>query len=270
MSDDVWEVYAIKYADHMERRRPESFLGGDPHDLPMPMFYYFWALVRPDRAIVVDTGFDAKVAARRERRLTRPVGDGLKALGVDPDSVRDVIITHLHNDHAGNDGLFPNARYHLQDCEMEFATGRCMCHRQMSRVFEVDDVKAMVGRVFDERVTFHDGAGEIAPGVTVHLIGGHSKGLQAVRVKTRRGFVALASDASHYYAHMEERRVFPIVYNLADVLDGYRKVAGLASSRDAVIPGHDPLVMDRYPSARPNMDGWAARLDADPARPAAE
>ena len=78
---------------------------------------------------------------------------------------------------------------------------------------------------------FHDGTEEIAPGITVHLIGGHSKGLQCVRVKTRRGHVVLASDATHLYAHMEQGRVFPITYNLGEVLEGYGTLKKLASSQ---------------------------------------
>jgi glyoxylase-like metal-dependent hydrolase (beta-lactamase superfamily II) len=263
MSDAVYEVYAIKYGD-LDRRRPEQFIGGDPHDVPMPLFYYVWAIVGGGRTIILDTGFDEARAAARQRTVTRPVGAGLKALGIDPASVKDVVISHLHYDHAGNDGLFPNARYHLQDCEMEYATGRCMCHQHLRAIFEADDVTAMVRRVFADRVTFHDGEGEIAPGVTVHHIGGHSKGLQAIRVRTRRGWVVLTSDASHYYDHMLDGRVFPIVYNVGEVLEGYRTLKRLASSDAHLVPGHDPLVFEIYPAARPNMAGWAARLDADP------
>ena len=86
---------------------------------------------------------------------------------------------------------------------MAYATGRCMCHQHLRIPFEEEDVVAMVRKVFAGRVTFHDGASEIAPGITVHKIGGHSKGLQCVRVKTKRGTVVLASDTAHLYAHIE-------------------------------------------------------------------
>ena len=78
-----------------------------------------------------------------------------------------------------------------------------MCHAVLRLPFEADDVVAMVRKVFAGRVVFHDGVDEIAPGITVHKIGGHSKGLQCIRVTTRRGYVVLAADASHLYAHME-------------------------------------------------------------------
>jgi glyoxylase-like metal-dependent hydrolase (beta-lactamase superfamily II) len=264
MPENQYEVYAIKYAE-LSRRAGENFIDGDPHDESlMPLNYYVWAIVGGDRTIIVDTGFGPRIAAKRGRRITRPVDEGLRALGVDLDKVQDVIITHLHYDHAGNEELFPNATYHLQDKEMIYATGRCMCHREISKAFEAEDIARMVHRVFDRRVQFHEGVDEIAPGVTVHHIGGHTMGLQSVRVRTARGDVVLASDASHFYAHIEQNRAFPILYNLAELLEGYRQLRRLASSDQHIVPGHDPLVLDRYAAARREHEGWIARLDVPP------
>jgi glyoxylase-like metal-dependent hydrolase (beta-lactamase superfamily II) len=229
-----------------------------------PLDYFVWLIKGPAGAIVVDTGFDAAMAERRGRDMTKPVRDGLLALGVSPEAIETVIVTHLHYDHCGNYALFPAARYHLQDREMSYATGRCMCHAALRLPFEADDVVAIVRKVFEGRVEFHDGADEIVPGVTVHHIGGHSKGLQSVRVKTRRGYVVLASDATHLYAHVDGGRVFPITYNVGEVVEGYATLKKLASSPRHVVPGHDPLVLARYPSAAPGLKGWIARLDADP------
>jgi len=139
-----------------------------------------------------------------------------------------------------------------------------MCHQQTRLPFEVEDVVAMVRKVFSGRAAFHDGEAEIVPGVTVHHIGGHSMGLQSVRVKTRRGHVVLAADATHLYAHVESGRVFPIVYNVGDVLEGYETLKKLATSPRHIVPGHDPLVLARYPAAKPGLEGWIARLDAEP------
>jgi glyoxylase-like metal-dependent hydrolase (beta-lactamase superfamily II) len=86
-------------------------------------------------------------------------------------------------------------------------------------------------------------------------------GMQAVRVATRRGWVVLASDASHFYANMEQTRPFPIVWSVAEMVDGYRKLRDLAESPSHVIPGHDPLVMERYPAASSELTGIAVRLD---------
>jgi len=264
MGNSSYQVYAVKYAQLM-RKAHANFIDGDPHDVAdMPLNYYVWAVVGRGRTIVVDTGFGPAVAGKRGRTITKPVEDGLAAIGIKPQEVRDVVVTHMHYDHCGNDELFAGARYHLQDLEMEYATGRCMCHHEISKAFEADDVARMVHRVFEGRVQFHSGVEEIAPGVTVHHIGGHTKGLQAVRVETDRGAVVLASDATHFYAHMEHNRAFPILYNLGDLLEGYRTLRKLASSPRHVIPGHDPLVIERYPAASDATDGWIARLDLEP------
>ncbi len=263
MSDDVHEVYAIRYAHHA-RRSGDNFIGGDPHDVLQPLDFFVWAIVGPAGAIVVDSGFVEAVGRRRQREIVKPVRAGLDALGIVPEAVATVLVSHLHYDHCGNHDLFPRARYHLQDREMAYATGRCMCHAALRVPFEADDVVAMVRKVFAGRADFHDGGGEIVPGVSVHLIGGHSKGLQCVRVKTRRGHVVLAADAAHLYAHIDSGRVFPITYNIAEVLEGYATLRRLATSPRHVVPGHDPLVLTRYPAAKPGLEGWIARLDAEP------
>jgi glyoxylase-like metal-dependent hydrolase (beta-lactamase superfamily II) len=113
-------------------------------------------------------------------------------------------------------------------------------------------------------VAFHDGASNLAPGLSVHRVGGHTDGLQVVRVHTERGWVVLASDASHLYANMEQSRPFPAVYNVGDMIEGYRRVHELADSAQHVVPGHDPAVLTRYPAENRETEGWIVRLDATP------
>ncbi|MFN2645699.1 MAG: N-acyl homoserine lactonase family protein [Burkholderiales bacterium] len=255
-----YEVYALKYAHH-ERRAAENFIGGDPHNGPMPLDYYVWLVRGAGREIVVDTGFSAAMAAKRGREHLRCPAAALRLLGVDAAAVKDVVITHLHYDHVGNFELFPAATLHLQELEMRYATGRYMCSTCFSAAYEVEDVVGMVRRVYEGRVRFHDGDVELFPGVSVHLVGGHTMGLQVLRIATRRGPLVLASDASHFYANMEDGRPFPIVWSVADMLDGYERMRSLAASRECIIPGHDPLVMERYPAPEPTLQGVVARLD---------
>jgi glyoxylase-like metal-dependent hydrolase (beta-lactamase superfamily II) len=122
----------------------------------------------------------------------------------------------------------------------------------------------MVRKVFEGRVQFHDGDEELAPGLSVHHIGGHTKGIQAVRVWTKRGWLVLASDTTHFYANMEQERPFPIVYDVAQMVAGYARLSKLASSKAHIIPGHDPLVLARYPAPNRELEGIAARLDVEP------
>jgi glyoxylase-like metal-dependent hydrolase (beta-lactamase superfamily II) len=260
----MWQVLALRYAHH-ERNAQSNFLMpvADAHDA-MPMDYFVWLLRGPGgREILVDTGFDEETAARRGRTILRPVADCLRAVGTDPASIRDVIVSHLHYDHAGNLGLFPNATFHIQDREVAFATGRHMCASCLRAPFEVEDVVRLVRAVYADRVVFHDGEGEIAPGVSVHHVGGHSDGIQMVRVATTRGPLVLAVDAAHYYANIERANPFPIVFDLGAMIQGWRRARHLAGGDESlVIPGHDPIVRTRFPA----MDGGAevVRLDLPP------
>ncbi|MDE2361530.1 MAG: N-acyl homoserine lactonase family protein [Hyphomicrobiales bacterium] len=260
----TWQVHALRYARHDERTARDNFLRQtDLHEGPTPLDYFVWAICSGDDAIVVDTGFSEESATRRNRKILRPVGDVLTGFGLDPATVADVVITHLHYDHAGNLDLFPNARFHLQDREMSFATGRHMCAACINHAFDVEDVVRMVRAVYADRVVFHDGDAEIADGVSLHRVGGHTDGLQMVRVSTERGPVVLASDAAHYYANMETGNPFPIVFDLGGMIQGWRRARELAGADDRIIPGHDPMVRKIYP-AHPGSNGEIVALHLAP------
>lgn len=263
MADDSYRIYAVHYGHH-DRPASANFLLGDPHDEPMPLDYYVWAIVGEKRTFVVDSGFGPAMGVKRNREFVRSPSVGLKAIGIEPAAVEDLIVSHMHFDHIGNHDLFPRARYHLQDKEIAYCTGRHMCHEATRMPFEADDVAAMVRRLFEGRVKFHDGSDELAPGLSVHLVGGHTMGMQIVRVRTSRGWVVLASDASHLYANIEGDRPFPVLYNLGDMLEGYETIRRLASSPRHIVPGHDPLVLKRYPAPARGLEGIVARLDVDP------
>jgi len=263
MSLPTYEVYAIRYARH-DRTRGDNFIVRDPlHDVPMPMDYFVWLVQSAARRFLVDTGFNADAARARKRVFLRCPIESLAALGVASNTITDVILTHLHYDHAGNIAKLPTARFHVQEAEMAYATGKYMTYPVMRHAYAVDDVVELVHGVYDERVQFHEGDQELAPGLTVHKVGGHTAGLQIVRVHTRRGWMVLASDASHYYANMRERSPFPIVLHVGHMLDGHRTVERLADSPDHIIPGHDPEVRRRFPLVRAGLDDFV-RLDVQP------
>ena len=246
----MYEVYAIRYATFAERRSHENFIQHDIHDGPMALDFYIWLIKDGERNILVDTGFNRAASERRNRRLKIEPELALKKMNVDVTAITDVIITHLHWDHAGNLDKFPKARFHIQEREMSYATGRCMCHTFFRQPFDVDPVVDMVRHVYAGRVAFHCGSSSLQPGLELHWVGGHSDGLQAVRVQTARGYVVLASDAAHYFANMRRKNPFPLVYNVADMVQGWQKVASLADDETCIIPGHDPAVADLFPRAQ--------------------
>jgi len=257
-----WEVFAIKYADRAgPRTRGDSFIFDDAPNEPHAIDYFMWLLRSDDRVILVDSGYDTGEGLRRERPVRIEPGAALMPFGLAPEDIDELIVTHLHYDHAGGLHLFPNAHLHLQAAEMAYATGPCMCHDTLKMPFTVEHVCEAVRRLYSGKVTFHEGDGQIADGVTVHCIGGHSRGLQCVRVRTRSGWLVLASDATHFYENIWSRKPFPIVVDVEDMLRGFDTLEHLASAPGLVVPGHDPLVFDYFPS---ELDPTILRLDGGP------
>jgi len=271
MTIEPFELFAVNFARHGGRRRDDNFVaanvfaaGPDPHLDDPNIYYYVWVARRSDKLFVIDTGFEHKAAAERGRVLTARPAECLSLLGIDAGDVDDVILTHLHYDHAGGSCAFPRARFHVQQDEAAYATGPCMCHSYLRYPFDVEDVVNFVRLNFAGRIAFHDGITELCDGFSLHRIGGHTGGMQVARVFTRRGWVVIASDATHFYANYRNKLVFPLVYDVKALLDGYAHIRRLADSDDHVIPGHDAMVMRIYPPVSQALEGIAVRLDSAP------
>jgi len=268
LTSPVTRIDAIRYARH-ERPAGDNFVRPvDDHDLPMPLDYFVWAIHRADGhpPLIVDTGFGEDAAVARGRTITRSVNDGLRAAGIDHLLVEDVILTHLHYDHAGSLGTFPNARFHVQDAEMAFATGRHVCDRAVRAPFDGEPVAQLVRKLYADHVVFHRGDEDFAPGIALRLCQGHTAGLMVVCCETARGTVVLASDAAHLYANLTRRIPFPIFVDESDYARAQARVMELAGgSLDHVVPGHDPLVLACFPA-----ENDIARVDLAPLVPIAE
>jgi glyoxylase-like metal-dependent hydrolase (beta-lactamase superfamily II) len=260
-----FELFAIRYARNGPRKAGQNIIGGDLHETGSDLDFFVWVAKRSDRVFLIDTGMSEETAARRRDELIRVPADAVRLLDLDPAKIEDIILTHLHYDHAGTLSRYPNARVHIQDSELAYATGRCMCSRLLRRGYEVDDVLHLVKCVYADRVSFAEENCEITNGLSVHRVGGHTGGSQVVRVWTERGWVVLASDASHLYANVRNHAPFPSVYRVDEMMEGYRIIHRLAQgSWDHVIPGHDPLVMKLYPTASKELEGIVVRLDKPP------
>jgi len=260
---NTWDITALRYAEMTDRVRGNNFLMDDHASDHHPIDFFIWVLENGDRRIVVDTGYDLDEAGRRGRSIFDTPGRILAARGIDPASVDTVILTHLHFDHAGSLREFPNAGLWVQEAEMAFATGPCMCADHIRHPFTGDHICDMVRALYAGRVSFISGSAEVAPGVETHLIGGHSRGLQCVRVRTRRGWVVLASDTSHFYENFLGGKPFPIVIDVEDMMTGFNRIISLADSVDHVVPGHDPLVRKLYPKLGAG-DAYALHADPEP------
>ncbi len=246
-----YEVYALRYA-HAPQSAIRTFLLPNPHDGPLAMDFYVWAIRGDSHTIIVDTGFKAAVAARRrpEWQLLDAPDAALSRIGIDAAHDARSWCCRISTGTIRAIPIFSPRRLSIvQDAEIAFRTGRYMTHPFFAARAEIDDVLTTVRHVYAGRVRFHDGSGEIAPGVTLHLVGGHTAGMQVVRVPTSRGWVVLASDAAHYWANLRQRHPFPLVLDVGKMLEGFRLMEELADGPDHIIPGHDPEVVAALPRA---------------------
>ncbi|MGA8315427.1 MAG: MBL fold metallo-hydrolase, partial [Bradyrhizobium sp.] len=139
--ETTYEIYALRYATMSPRTPNMNYISPDPHETAASDLNYFVWLIRGNgRHILVDTGFNEQEAGLRSRKLTLNPVEALSRFGVQAVDIKDVIVTHMHYDHAGNLDLLPNARFHIQDREMSYATGRCMCFGHLRHPFAVEHV----------------------------------------------------------------------------------------------------------------------------------
>jgi glyoxylase-like metal-dependent hydrolase (beta-lactamase superfamily II) len=249
---EQWTVTAVRYGT-LRSTKAELFyrwsVYGDP-DGPQSLDYFFYVL-RDDsgRTILVDCGFHPDEGARRGRTcLVEPL-DALARLGVSPEDVERIIISHLHYDHIGNLHEFPSANLVVPARELSFWTSPAAKHPHFSAHVDADDVNLVVDARSAGRVTEVSGVTNIDPGITVIEVGGHSPGQHMIVVKTASGPRILATDAIHLYEEAARRRPFAVVVDLEEMYKGYEVAEELARGDDnaIVVPGHDPLVAGRFP-----------------------
>jgi glyoxylase-like metal-dependent hydrolase (beta-lactamase superfamily II) len=251
MASDQHRVYAVRYGHRAVVPAWEAF--HKEHAAPaLGMDYFVWAITNGQRTVVVDTGYGEEEGTRRGREFLRSPVDGLAVLGIDAGLVENVVLSHFHYDHIGGQALFPRATFWVQSEEMRFYTGQNATRPAFRGSIYLPDILSIVTLNYAGRVRFNDGDAEVIPGVYVHKASGHTAGMQIVSVETARGRAVLTSDASHYYANMDEGNSFNTFVDLAGVYRGYDRIRELAASPELIVPGHDPLVLQRL---KPVADG---------------
>jgi len=219
--------------------------------------------IRADTTVIIDIGFDAVEAGRRGHEFLRHPIEILAALRVDAAVAPTLALTHLHYDHIGNLACFPNATVHVQADELAFVTGPYMGLPRYNRAYRADHVDAVMAARDDGRLVLLEGDGEIVSGLSVHPVGGHTAGMQVVRVFTSRGWIVLASDAIHYYEELERGVPWTNVMDIPAMLAAHGRMYDLADSDDHIVAAHDPRVLDLYPMIE-GLDGYAVSRHAVP------
>lgn len=209
-----------------------------------------WALRAANgHTILVDAGFHRqKFIDQWKPRDYQLPSEALRRAGIDPDSVRDIVITHIHWDHADGVDLFPNARIWLQREEFEYYVGP----RGEALNPAIDSVVAALYRRLyrDGRVQLISGSDvEILPGVRVHTGGKHTVASQFVSVRLAGGETAVvASDNAYLYENLSGKRPIAQTLDSLSNLRAQARMLTLATRPALVIPGHDPALFVRFPA----------------------
>ena len=241
----VYEVYALRYATLPGFPVSSLVAGADPArklDIAMSV----WLLKGPGRKnVLVDTGFyRAELFKDWEvRGFTKP-SDVLAKVGLRPEDVSDVIITHMHWDHVGGADLFPNARVWIQKAEWEYSSDPS---KKAGGVVPAD-VAALQKVREAGRLSLVEGDAEVIPGITVYLGGKHTYASQYVGVNTASGTVVVASDAVYLYENLAKHLSIAQSLDLKANLAAQDRMKTIASSLRLIVPGHDPEVFVRFPT----------------------
>ncbi|MBI2857764.1 MAG: N-acyl homoserine lactonase family protein [Chloroflexi bacterium] len=210
--------------------------------------YYMWCARSGETNILIDTGLSDPEVRRRNLVNVASPAEQLKKIDVDPATVGTIIITHLHSDHFSACHLYPKATFHIQKRDIEFFVGPAVRFKQVTKA--AVDMTDVVRFAFAGRIRYLDGDEEVRPGIRVALVGGHTPGSQVVVIDTKRGKVVVCGDAIHTYRNLEEGVPGPEPMNLVESLLSVEKIRAQTSCPELIVPGHDALIMKRFPSPK--------------------
>lgn len=253
-SNPKYEVYAIRYATLPGFQVSDLVAGADPaRKLDIAMM--IWLVRGNSHNILVDSGFyhDHFFKEWHVNDFIKP-SDALKPLGLKPEDITDVVITHMHWDHADGMDLFPNARIWIQKDELQYYAGEAWQSKEAHDGIDADDVLTLVKLNTQGRVGIVNGdAQEILPGITCYTGGRHTYASQYVGVSTGAGTVVLASDNMYLYENLEKHVPIAATLDAASNLRAQDRMKKIAASPGLIIPGHDPAVMTKFRNPAPGI-----------------
>jgi len=245
----AWKVYAIRYATIPGFPVHELVTGADTSrtiDIAMMV----WLLKGPGgRNVLVDAGFYRQkfLDAWKPAEYRRP-SDAVQRLGVLPDSITDIIISHVHWDHLDGADLFRNARVWMQREEYTYYVGENGA--PLHAAIDTLDAAMLAELHRAGRVELIEGDGkEIIPGLTTYTGGKHTFASEYVGVHTANGTVVVASDNCYLYENLERHRPIAQTLDSTSNLAAQDRMRRIASSVRLIVPGHDPRVFTRFRAA---------------------
>jgi N-acyl homoserine lactone hydrolase len=261
-----WSIWIIEYG-YVDRFPASNLFAGQPNEGHRRMPYCFGLVRSDDRCVLVDTGFHDPVVSERltakyGHTVWRPPVDVLAGVGVRPEEVDTILLTHNHVDHAGCVDAFPAAHVYIQRREIERyveAAARPARFGFLTRFCQADLPQRLAART----ATLVDGHAEVAPGIELRpAYDTHTAGSQVVAVTNDAdGPWVFAGDNMYSYENLEGLNgdgVFapigvstgsvPAWLEMADAL-----LAGVGGDTRRILPFHEEALWTRFPSA--TVDG---------------
>jgi glyoxylase-like metal-dependent hydrolase (beta-lactamase superfamily II) len=252
-ADTKYEVYAIRYAT-LKDFRVSGLVAGADKSRTMDIAMLILLVKGGGHNILVDAGFyrDQFMKQWHPADYEKP-NIALERAGLKADDITDVILTHIHWDHADGFDLFPKAKIWIQKDELAYYSSEAWQGHKRTAA-DPDDLIALIKANIDQRVGLVNGdAQEILPGITCYTGGKHTFQSQFVGVRTSFGTVILASDNVYLYENMEKHVPISATLDPDSNLRAQDRMKTLASSTKFIIPGHDPATMTSFPEVAPRV-----------------
>ena len=247
----TYDAYAIRYAT-IPNFRVSGLIKNADTSRRLDIAMMVWLLRGANRTVVIDAGFqrDDFIQRWRPTGYVRP-SEAVARVGVAPDQVTDVIISHIHWDHFDGVELFPKATIWIQREEVEHHIDSA--GKVLDRAVDAGDAQVLARLMKAGRVRLVDGDQEIIDGIKVWIGGKHTFQSQFVSARLTGGTAVFASDNAYLYENLDKRVPIAQTVDAASNLRAQERMLALASDRRLIVPGHDPEVMKRFPTVRPGV-----------------
>jgi len=244
----TYEVYAVRFAT-IAGFRVSSLVAGADRERRLDIAMMIWVLRDGARVAIVDSGFHREQYFRQFAVVdyVKP-SEAIAPLGIKPEAVTDLLLTHMHWDHAGGIDLFPSARIWIQKDEYDYYSGEAWQSDRTHGGIDRDDVVELVKRNVAGKVTLVRGDDDASlPGIGFGVGGKHTWASQFVTVRTGDRVAVIASDNMYLYENLEKHLPVAQTLDAASNLRTQDRMRTLASEPRLLIPGHDPAIFERFP-----------------------
>jgi glyoxylase-like metal-dependent hydrolase (beta-lactamase superfamily II) len=245
-----YSIQAIRYASAEDE--VAGLVMGAPKGEKIEIAMVVWLIRGGGRNILFDSGYhrDTFLKYFPSTDYLRP-DEAVKLAGVQPEEVTDIVISHSHWDHLGGIDLFPKATVWIQKEEFRYYTMDAWQPGGNHGGIDPEDVQQLVKLNTQGRIRLVDGDNvEIFPGIRAYTGGRHTYASQYIRVDGDPPFV-LASDNCYLYRNLAEHKAsatFSEADHAANIKNQERMIQLAGGNADRVIPGHDALQFQKYPT----------------------